>query len=111
VFGIELADTDQLGEEYITDMLLAGVYVEHDGAVVFGHLDSSFFDIDYLMPVPASDEVFSSGAAVATAAELQHAAVRNEMFRATMLEKQTDTDTSVHGMLVPVLVGAGIITE
>lgn len=111
VFGIQTADAKQAGGEFITEMMLAGVYVEHDGDVVFGHLDPEFADVDYLIPIPASGDAFSSGAAVATASELQQAAVRNETFRAMMLDNQAETDNSVHGMLVPVLVGSGTILD
>ena len=111
VFGIQIADANQPSEQYIIDMMLAGVYVEHEKTVIFGHLNPEFAAVDYLIPIPASDDAFSSGAAVATASELQLAAVRNETFRVVVLDKQAETDSSVHSMLVPVLVGSGMIPD
>ena len=109
VFGLHIDDTAPTASEFLTDVLLAGVYTKHDGSIVFGHLDPDFLETEYLLPIPASDDAFSSGAVVATASELQQAAVRNEMFRATVLDKQADTDGAIYGMLAPLLVGAGTV--
>jgi hypothetical protein len=109
VFGLQTKDTASTANEFLTEVLLAGVYTKHDGSIVFGHLDSTFFDMDYLLPIPTSDDAFSSGAAVATASELQQAAVRNEMFRATILDKQPDANGAIYDMLAPLLVAAGTV--
>ena len=109
IFGLRTDDTATTASEFLTDVLLAGVYTKHDGSIVFAHLDPDFFETDYLLPIPASDDAFESGAAVATASELQKAAVRNEMLRATILDKQEETGGGIYGMLAPLLVGAGTI--
>lgn len=106
VFGLSLKEYGKSDASLVKSARVAGVYCRSDGQVVFGHLDPTFFEVDYLVPVPASNDAFESGAAVATSGELHKAAVRNEMFRAALLGKQTDVETPVNQMVVPVLVGA-----
>lgn len=109
VFGLRVNKNEQ-GAELIDDAIVAGVYCRTDDAIVFGHLDPTFLDVDYLLPIPAGDDAFESGAAVATPTELHKAAVRNEGFRAVMLGKEPTDGTPVHQMILPVLVGAIEIT-
>ncbi len=107
VFGLKINSEAPPTTDGIEAAMIAGVYCRDGDEIVFGHLDPGFVEMDYLMPISASDDAFESGAAVATAAEAQKAAVRNEMFRAAMLGKQKEEQKSVNGLLVPVLVGAG----
>lgn len=106
VFGLSV-NTDQTpGAEWIESIMLAGAYCQNEAEIVFGHLDPSFYEADYLVPIPAADEAFESGATVATSSELHEAALRHEMFRAAMLGKQQDDTQPINNLLVPVLVGA-----
>lgn len=110
VFGLRMNSAASTPNEFLTEILLAGVYTQDkNGSFVFSHLDPDLVDTDYLLPIPASDDGFSSGAAVAVASELQQAAVRHEMFRTMLLDKQEHVDNAIHGMLAPLLVGVGKI--
>jgi uncharacterized protein YjbI with pentapeptide repeats len=111
VFALHLDTTGQPTADSIENVLVAGVYCRHDDSIVFGHLDPAFLEADYLVPIPASDDAFESGAAVATSSELWKAAIRNERFRAALLAKQDDDEPPIHSLVVPVLVGAGTLDE
>jgi uncharacterized protein YjbI with pentapeptide repeats len=111
VFALQLDTDGQPTADSIEDVLVAGVYCRHGDSIVFGHLDPAFIEADYLIPIPASDDAFESGAAVATSSELQKAAVRNERFRAALLAKQDGDEPPIHSLAVPVLVGAGTLGE
>ncbi|MFC7020206.1 MULTISPECIES: pentapeptide repeat-containing protein [Haloarcula] len=105
VFGISINATAD-GAALLHSARVAGVYCRTDDEIVFGHLDPALDDVDYLLPIPASDAAFESGAAVATSTELHEAALRNEMFRAVVLRKQSTDGPPVHQMVLPVLIGA-----
>ncbi len=105
VFGVDI-HARHFGSGSITGVMLAGVYTKHDESVVFGHFDPAFIETDYLIPIPASDDAFSSGAEVATATELHKAMVRHELFRAMHFDDQVDSDPVVHGRLIPIFVAA-----
>lgn len=107
VFGLHLNAEATTLEELLEKITVAGVYCQADTEIRFGHLDSAVVDADYLLAIPGADDAFESGAAVATASELQTAAVRNEKLRAALLGKQADTNPIKQRML-PVLAG---ITE
>jgi hypothetical protein len=83
------------------------VYCRTDDEIVFGHLTPDLDDIEYLLPIPANDDAFESGAAVATPTELHKAALRSETFRIAMLKQQSTDGPPVHQMVLPMLVGAG----
>ena len=107
VFAFTLQPEGSPSIEWIEDVMLAGVYSQESKEIVFGHLDPEFTDYDYLVPIPASDDAFDSGAAVATSTELHKATIRNEMYRAALLSEQEDHSQMIHKPLVPVLVGTG----
>jgi hypothetical protein len=90
---------------------LASAYELQDGRFEFTHLAPSLAEVDYLVPVPTSDDAFEAGAAVATRAELRRAIVRHERTRLRQLvadESMTsETGVSVHHAVVPLLVAAG----
>ena len=106
VFGLRINE-QETGAALLAEARVVGVYCRTDDEVVFGHLDPTLDQLDYLLPIPASDEAFESGAAVATATESHKAALRSETFRAAMLGKQQNDEQPVHQLVVPVLVGAG----
>ena len=107
VFGLNLQPEGPPSIDWIEEVMLAGVYTQEDEDIVFGHLNTGFIEADYLVPIPASDDAFDSGAAVATSTELHKAALRNEMYRAALLSEQEDKSQMIHKPLIPLLVGAG----
>lgn len=107
VFGLRVNTNGPPDATRIDEVMVAGVYCRHDDEIVFGHLDPTFLETEYLVPIPAADDAFESGAAVATTNELRNAAIRNEMFRAATLGKRREEDSSINNLIVPVLVGAG----
>lgn len=109
VFGLSI-DEQAHGSELLAEAIVAGVYCRTGDDVVFGHLAPDLDDIEYLLPIPASDDAFESGAAVATPTELHEAALRNETFRAAMLGQQSTDGPPVNRLVLPVLVGAGKIS-
>lgn len=80
---------------------------QHDVEIVFGHPNPSIYEANYLVPIPAADEAFESGVTVATSRELHDAAVRHEMFRATVLSKEQNYAQSINDLPVLVVVAAG----
>lgn len=107
VFAFTINPEGSPTTEWIEDVMLAAVYTQEGQEIVFGHLDSGFVEYDYLVPIPASDDAFESGAAVATSTELHKATIRNEMYRAALLSEQEDKSQMIHKPLIPILVGAG----
>lgn len=106
VFGLSINEAAS-GSELLAEAIVAGVYCRTDDEIVFGHLTSDLDDIEYLLPIPANDDAFESGAAVATPTELHKAALRSETFRIAMLKQQSTDGPPVHQMVLPMLVGAG----
>lgn len=107
VFGVELDPDGHRGTSLFQDIVVAGVYERRGGAVKFGHLHPDLQTIDYLIPLPASDDAFDAGAAVATRAELRKAMLRHERLRLAQLGQGGGDDERIHNAVVPVLVAAG----
>jgi hypothetical protein len=109
VFGLSINEQGH-GSDLLAKAIVAGVYCRTDDEVVFGHLTPDLDDIEYLLPIPASEDAFESGAAVATPTELHKAAFRSETFRAVMLRQQSTDEPSVNRMVLPVLVGVSKVS-
>lgn len=107
VFGVEIDPDGDVGAEFFQDVVVAGVYERGDGSVEFGHLNPDLSSVDYLIPIPANDDAFDAGAAVATRAELRKAMLRHERFRLAQLGKGDDDEGQIHSAVVPVLVAVG----
>lgn len=109
VFGLTI-DEGAHGSEFLADMCVAAVYCRTGSEVRFGHLNTELSDVNYLMPVLASDDAFESGGAVATPSELHTAALRTEAFRAAMLRKQEGDGQTVNQLTLPVILGVGEVS-
>jgi uncharacterized protein YjbI with pentapeptide repeats len=107
VFGVEINAQGELGVNFLQHVTIVGAYEQRPGSVTFGHLDPALKSNDYLIPVPADDAAFDSGAAVATRAELQQAMLRHERLRLAQLGKPKSQEPRIHKAVVPVLVAAG----
>lgn len=109
VFGLTI-DERKHGSGLLADAIVAGVYCRADDQIRFGYLNPDLSDVQYLLPIPASDDAFESGAAVATATELRTAALRSETFRAAMLGQQSTEVPTMNRWILPVLVGVGEVS-
>lgn len=107
VFGVTIDTNGDFGTGFFRNIVVAGVYERSSGTVVFGHLHPDLPAVDYLIPIPATDEAFDAGAAVATRAELRKAMLRHERFRLAQLGEGGDDGERIHNAVVPVLVAAG----
>lgn len=107
VFSLQVNPDAELGGAFFESATIAGVYTRDSSGVTFGHLNLELSDADYLIPIPADDEAFEAGASVATRSELQKAMIRNQLFRAAVLGKRDDDESSINSGVVPVLVAAG----
>ena len=107
VFGVEVDPDGNIGTEFFQNVVVAGVYERRGGSVESGHLHPDLSAVDYLIPIPANDEAFDAGAAVATRAELRKALLRHERLRLAQLGQGGDDEERIHNAVVPVLVAAG----
>lgn len=106
VFGFSLNQEADTLRSVLGSGSIVAVYSRDSRGIELGHLDPDLSDVDYLVPVPAADEAFESGASVATLAELATAIHRHQRFRTILLGRQDDEQPHVHEWLVPVLVAA-----
>lgn len=107
VFGAEVDPDGDIGTEFFQDIVVAGVYERRGGSVEFGHLHPDLSTVDYLIPIPANDDAFDAGAAVATRAELRKAMLRHERLRLAQLGDGGADEDRIHNAVIPVLVAAG----
>jgi hypothetical protein len=107
VFGAEIDPEGDIGTEFFQNVVVAGVYERRGGSVEFGHLHPDLSAVDYLIPIPANDDAFDAGAAVATRAELRKAMLRHERLRLAQLRQGGGDDERIHNAVIPVLVAAG----
>ncbi len=107
VFGVGVDPDGDVGTEFFQNVVVAGVYERRGGSVEFGHLHPDLSTVDYLIPIPANDEAFDAGAAVATRAELRKAMLRHERLRLAQLGQGGGDDERIHNAVIPVLVAAG----
>jgi hypothetical protein len=107
VFGVQVDPDEDFDTGFLRSVSVAGVYERRSDSVEFGHLDDDLESIDYLIPVPANDEAFDAGAAVATRVELLKAMLRHERLRFARLDESGDDGPRIHPALIPVLVGSG----
>lgn len=109
VFGLRVNPDENPGPEFFESATVVGVYTNDGTTISFGHLDPDLTDVDYLIPIPASDEAFEAGAAVATRSELRQATIRNQLFRTALLGKYDEDDPPVNSRIAPVLVAVAEI--
>jgi hypothetical protein len=105
VFGLRFNNEATGVDEFIASISTVAVYCHTDSEIRFGHLDPTGVTAEYLVTIPAADDAFESGAAVATTSELQVAAVRHETFRSALLSKQ-GAAPPIEQHILPVLAGA-----
>ncbi len=106
VFGVKVDSDGDVGTGFFRDVVVAGVYERRSDSVEFGHLHPDLSAVDYLIPIPAGDDAFDAGAAVATRGELRKAMLRHERLRLAQLGQGGD-DERIHNAVIPVLVAAG----
>lgn len=112
VFGMHLGDSETPADGFFEDIQTAGVYERTEDGFQFTHLAPSLAEVDYLIPIPATDTAFEAEASVATRSEIKNAMLRHERYRLRDVirnKRAENKNFDVHHAVVPVLIGAGQI--